>query len=203
MYDDDAVFVPANPMGMEPEQALFSDFEPGIRTLPIGFQVAPRFQPLPVEIVFEKDVAVTLRDGVTIYVDVMRPAGSEKVPVIVAWSPYGKSTGNAPKYNAIFDMLGMDPSKVSGLMKFEGPDPAFWCAHGYAVCNPDPRGAFNSEGDILVWSRQEGKDYHDLIEWLAVQDWCSGKVGTSGNSYLAISQWFVAAEQPPLRHGRA
>jgi uncharacterized protein len=197
MYDDDAVFVPANPMGMEPEQALFSDFEPGIRTLPVGFQVAPRFQPLPVEIVFEKDVAVTLRDGVTIYVDVMRPAGSEKVPVIVAWSPYGKSTGNAPKYNAIFDMLGMDPSKVSGLMKFEGPDPAFWCAHGYAVCNPDPRGAFNSEGDILVWSRQEGKDYHDLIEWLAVQDWCSGKVGTSGNSYLAISQWFVAAEQPP------
>jgi uncharacterized protein len=90
MYDDDAVFVPANPMGMEPEQALFSDFEPGIRTLPVGFQVAPRFQPLPVEIVFEKDVAVTLRDGVTIYVDVMRPAGSEKVPVIVAWSPYGK-----------------------------------------------------------------------------------------------------------------
>jgi uncharacterized protein len=197
MDDIGEIFVPANPIGQEPEQALFSDFEPGLRTLPVGFQVAPRFQPLPVEIVFEKDVAVTLRDGVTIYVDVMRPAGSEKVPVIVAWSPYGKSTGNAPKYNAIFDMLGMDPSKVSGLMKFEGPDPAFWCAHGYAVCNPDPRGAFNSEGDILVWSRQEGQDFHDLIEWLAVQDWCSGKVGTSGNSYLAISQWFVAAEQPP------
>ena len=107
MYDLGEVFVPANPIGQEPEQALFSDFEPGIRTLPAGFQVAPRFQPLAVEIVFEKDVAVTLRDGVTIYVDVMRPAGSEKVPVIVAWSPYGKSTGNAPKYNAIFDMLGM------------------------------------------------------------------------------------------------
>ena len=83
------------------------------------------------------------------------------------------------------------------LNKFEGPDPAFWCAHGYAVCNPDPRGAYHSEGDIRVWSQQEGEDYYDLIEWLGVQDWCNGKVGTTGNSYLCISQWFVAAEQPP------
>ena len=196
MYDD-AVFVPANPLGQEQDQGLFSDFEPGVRTLPVGFQVADRFQPLPVEIVFEKDVAVTLRDGVTIYVDVFRPAGSEKVPVIVAWSPYGKSTGNAPKYDNLFNMLGMDQSNLSGLMKFEGPDPAFWCAHGYAVCNPDPRGAFQSDGDIRVWSRQEGEDYYDVIEWLAEQSWSNGKVGTTGNSYLAISQWFVAAEQPP------
>ena len=146
---------------------------------------------------WEKDVAVTLRDGVTIYVDVLRPAGTEKVPVIVAWSPYGKSRGSAQRYMQIFELLGMDTHAVSGLMRFEGPDPAFWCAHGYAVCNPDPRGSFNSEGDIRVWSRYEGEDYHDLIEWLGVQDWCSGKVGLSGNSYLAISQWFAAAEQPP------
>ena len=45
--------------------------------------------------------------------------------------------------------------------------------------------------------RQEGKDCHDLIEWLAAQDWCNGKVAMSGTSYLAISQWFTAAEQPP------
>lgn len=197
MYDSDAVFVPANPNGQEQDQGLFSAFEPGVRTLPVGFQVAPRFQPLPVEIVFEKDVAVTLRDGVTMYVDVFRPAGADNAPAIVAWSPYGKSTGNAPKYNNLFNMLGMDQSGLSGLMKFEGPDPAFWCAHGYAVCNPDPRGAFNSDGDILVWSREEGRDYCDLIEWLGEQPWCNGKVGTTGNSYLAISQWFVAAEQPP------
>ena len=196
MYDD-AVFVPANPLGQDQDQGLFSALEPGVRTLPVGFQVADRFQPLPVEIVFEKDVAVKLRDGVTIYVDVFRPAGVANVPVLVAWSPYGKSTGNAPKYNNLFNMLGMDQGSLSGLMKFEGPDPAFWCAHGYAICNPDPRGAFHSEGDIRVWSRQEGEDYFDVIEWLAAQDWSNGKVGTTGNSYLAISQWFVAAEQPP------
>ena len=197
MADDLAVFVPAYPYDEAAETGMFSRFEPGVRTLPAGFQLEPRFLPLPVEIVLEKDVAVTLRDGVTIYVDVLRPAGAEKVPVIVAWSPYGKSRGSAQRYMQIFELLGMDPGMVSGLMRFEGPDPAFWCAHGYAVCNPDPRGSFNSEGDIRVWSRFEGQDYCDLIEWLGVQDWCTGKVGLSGNSYLAISQWFAAAEQPP------
>ncbi len=197
MSESLAVFVPAFPYDEASEEGLFSRFEPSTRTLPTGFQVAPRFLPLPVDIVLEKDVAVTLRDGVTIYVDVFRPTGDEKVPVIVAWSPYGKSRGSAQRYMAIFEMLGMETSTVSGLMKFEGPDPAFWCARGYAVCNPDPRGSYNSEGDIRVWSRQEGQDFHDLIEWLGVQEWCNGKVGTSGNSYLAISQWFAAAEQPP------
>ncbi len=194
---DQAVFVPASPYDEDGEQGLFSRFEQGTRTLPAGFQVQPRFKPLPVEIVLEKDVAVTLRDGVTIYIDVLRPAGAEKVPVIVAWSPYGKSRGNAPMYIELFGLLGMDTGMVSGLNKFEGPDPAYWCAHGYAVCNPDPPGSFNSEGHLRVWSRREGQDYRDLVEWLGVQDWCNGKVGLSGNSYLAISQWFAAAEQPP------
>ena len=49
----------------------------------------------------------------------------------------------------------------------------------------------------MVWDRQEGRDCYDLIEWLAVQDWCTGKVAMSGTSYLAVSQWFTAAEQPP------
>lgn len=49
----------------------------------------------------------------------------------------------------------------------------------------------------MLWDRQEGRDCSDLIEWLAEQEWCSGKVGMSGTSYLAASQWFTAAEQPP------
>lgn len=196
MGDDHAVLVPAY---REPEggQGLFAAFEPGTRTLPTGFQVAPRFKPLPVDIVMEQDVAVTLRDGVTIYVDVLRPAGHERVPVLVAWSPYGKSRGNAAQYVDLLSLLGLDLGKLSGLQKFEAPDPAFWCAHGYAVCNPDPRGAYHSDGDIRWWSRFEGQDYHDLIEFLGVQAWCNGKVATCGNSWLAIAQWFAAAEQPP------
>ena len=96
----------------------------------------------------------------------------------------------------VFGLVGLDNKVVSGLEKFEAPDPAYWCARGYAICNPDIRGVVDSEGDSVLWDRQDGRDCHDLIEWLAEQPWCTGKVGMSGTSYLAVSQWFTAAEQP-------
>lgn len=179
------------------EHGILSKFEPGTQTLPAGYQVASMFRPLPVDIVFEKDVAVSMRDGVIIYADVFRPVGSEKVPVIIAWSPYGKSGGTAPRTTNLFNMLGLNNGMLSGLAKFEGPDPAYWCAQGYAICNPDARGIAHSEGNNTMIGTQEGRDCYDLIEWLAEQSWCNGKVGLSGTSYLAFSQWFIAAEQPP------
>ena len=197
MTASDKIFVPSGPHEAGPAHGMLSPFEPGTRTLPAGWRIDPKFRPLPTDIVLEKDVAVTLRDGVTIYVDVLRPAGAEKVPVIIAWSPYGKSEGTAPSVAGLFDLIGLDNGSLSGLAKWEGPDPAYWCEHGYAICNPDARGVADSGGDSVVWDRQEGRDCHDLIEWLAVQDWCTGKVAMSGTSYLAASQWFAAAEQPP------
>jgi uncharacterized protein len=197
MSDAKKILVPALQYQAGAKYGMLSEFAPGTKTLPAGFQIDPRFRPLTTDIVFEKDVAVTLRDGVTIYTDVFRPAGTDKVPVIVAWSPYGKSQGTAPSVAMIFGLVGLSNSVVSGLAKFEGPDPAYWCARGYAICNPDPRGIANSEGDISMLGRQEGLDCYDLIEWLAVQDWCSGKVAMSGTSYLAMAQWYTGAEQPP------
>ena len=197
MPEDQLIMVLANPLDETTDQGMFKDFAPGTRTLQAGFRVDPAFMPLPCDIVFDKDVAVTLRDGTVIYVDIYRPAGAERVPVLLGWSPYGKSRGNGMLYRQLFGLLGMATGELSGLMRFEGADPAFWCANGYAICSPDPRGCFHSEGDIKVWSREEGEDYADLIEFLGVQDWCNGKVGTTGNSYLAISQWFLAGQQPP------
>lgn len=196
MHDDLRLYTPSSPLPPARAGAL-TPFEPGTRTLPAGFRLAPPFRPLPVEIVLDKDVEVVLRDGVRIHVDVFRPVTSEKVPVIVAWSPYGKGQGGSVSVMGIFGLVGIDNGVVSGLEKFEGPDPAYWCAHGYAICNPDVRGVIDSDGDSVLWDRQEGRDCHDLIEWLAGQDWCSGKVGMSGTSYLAASQWFTAAERPP------
>jgi uncharacterized protein len=196
MSDDQRLFLPSQPLPPA-RTGLLTGFEPGTRTLEAGFQTAPQFRAIPVDIVFDKDVAVTLRDGVTIHVDVFRPAGAEQVPVIVAWSPYGKGQGTSASVMGVFGMVGLDNGIVSGLEKFEGPDPAYWCAQGYAICNPDIRGVVDSDGDSALWDRQEGRDCYDLTEWLAEQPWCSGKVGMSGTSYLAVSQWFTAAEQPP------
>ncbi|MEY2953475.1 MAG: hypothetical protein RLZZ401_1562, partial [Pseudomonadota bacterium] len=195
MGDNQKMFVASQPLPAG-RTGLLTAFEPGTRTLKAGYQVAPQFRALSVDIVFEKDVAVQLRDGVTIYVDVFRPAGAEKVPVIVAWSPYGKGQGTSMSVMGVFGLVGLSNSVVSGLAKFEAPDPAYWCAQGYAICNPDIRGVVDSEGDSVLWDRQEGRDCHDLIEWLAEQAWCTGKVGMSGTSYLAVSQWFTAAERP-------
>jgi len=196
MSNDKKMYLPSEPLPAA-RSGVLTRFDPGIRTLEAGFQIAPQFRALPVDIVFEKDVAVRLRDGVTIYVDVFRPVGVETVPVIVAYSPYGKGQGTSLSVMGIFGLVGLDNSVVSGLEKFEGPDPAFWCAQGYAICNPDIRGVVDSEGDSVLWDRQDGRDCYDLIEWLAGQEWCDGEVGMSGTSYLATSQWFTAAEQPP------
>ncbi len=197
MSGNDTVFVPSFEFEAGPQRGILSPFEPGTRNLSAGWQIDPKFKALESDIVLDKDVGVTLRDGKTMYVDVLRPASAEKVPAIIAWSPYGKSGGTAPSTVGIFAIVGLPNSVVSGLEKFEGPDPAYWCAHGYAVCNPDPRGIAESDGDSYVWDRQEGEDCYDLIEWLAEQDWCSGKTAMSGTSYLAAAQWFTAAEKPP------
>lgn len=159
---------------------ILSGFEPGTRTLAAGTKFAAPFLELPVDIVFDKDVAVTLRDGTVTYVDLFRPVTDNPVPVIVAFSPYGKGQGAASSAMGVFKLVGLESNIVSGLQKFEGPDPAYWCAHGYAICNPDIRGVAESEGDSVLWDRQEGRDAYDLIEWLGVQDWCNGKVAMSG-----------------------
>ena len=41
------------------------------------------------------------------------------------------------------------------------------------------------------------EDYFDLIEWAASQPWCTGRIALMGVSYLAMSQWYVAALRPP------
>lgn len=196
MSQDLKLYTPSSPLPPF-RTGVLTPFEPGTRTLPAGHRVAPPFRALPVDVVLDKDVPVTLRDGVTIHVDVFRPSGTGPVPVIVAWSPYGKGQGTSPSVMGVFGLVGLANSVVSGLEKFEAPDPAYWCAHGYAVANPDVRGVVDSDGDSVLWDRQEGRDCHDLVEFLAEQDWCDGKVAMSGTSYLAVAQWFTAAEQPP------
>jgi putative CocE/NonD family hydrolase len=76
-------------------------------------------------------------------------------------------------------------------------DPLYWCYKGFAVVNYDPRGIGNSEGDASVEGAAEGEDGYDTVEWIAAQEWCTGKVGMGGNSALAMCQWRVAAQQPP------
>lgn len=146
-------------------------------------------------IVIEKDVAVPMRDGVNIYIDMFRPETDEPLAVLIAWSGYGK---HSPQRLEHFPAdTGVPPGKLSELVAFESPDPAYWCPAGYAVIFVDPRGTWGSDGVAeSIWGKEEGQDYHDLIEWAGTQDWSNGKVGMAGVSYLAIIQWLTAETQP-------
>jgi len=168
----------------------------GSEVLAKGTRMHPDGRPLSADIVRERDICIQLRDGTTVYADLFRPLEEERVPVIIAWSPYGKSSGEEA-LNKLPGRGGVPVGATSGLQKFEGPDPAFWCGHGYAVLNPDSRGAFHSQGTIRYWGTQDAQDGYDVVEWAAAQPWCTGKVAFAGNSWLAIAQWFIAAEQPP------
>jgi predicted acyl esterase len=146
--------------------------------------------------VLERNVPVKMRDGVTIYVDIFRPegaAGERDLPTLLAWSPYGKHG----KADRLWPPAAVEPGWISHHTAFEAPDPAYWCAHGYAVCYPDPRGAWLSEGELRHNGIGEGEDCYDLIEWLGVQSWSNGKVGMTGVSYLACIQYLVAPLKPP------
>lgn len=174
----------------------YTGFHPETTILKAGTVRFEGAMPLPTDILLERDKAVKLRDGTTIYADVFRPVDQAKHPAILCISPYGKEVGG----QALDDVpgrAGVPKSATSGLERFEGADPAYWVSKGYAVINPDPRGAYSSEGNINYWGRQYAEDGYDIVEWIAKQDWSNEKVGMAGNSWLTVSQWFIAAEQPP------
>jgi uncharacterized protein len=144
--------------------------------------------------VIEYDVAVPMRDGVKIYADIYRPDIPGRYPPLIAWGPYGKH--GRILYSHLGN-TGLRDEDFNEFTKFEAPDPVYWCHYGYVVINADMRGSWMSEGDLTWMSEQEVEDIYDLIEWAGIQSWSNGKVGMMGVSYLAWSQWKVAAANPP------
>ncbi|KAF2485561.1 acyl esterase [Neohortaea acidophila] len=157
----------------------------------------------PADITVDWDVPIKVRDGTTLRVNVFRPSSGKLVPVVMSAHPYAKDKiplktktgrGLSPQYRLLSQPR---PFHISQYTGWEAPDPAFWVPRGYAVVNADLRGGGTSEGVADLFSDEEAQDYFELIEWAGTQSWSSGKVGLDGVSYLAISQYKVAALRPP------
>jgi putative CocE/NonD family hydrolase len=73
---------------------------------------------------------------------------------------------------------------------------SYFASHGYVFALVDVRGRGNSGGDFEPFA-QEPKDGHDVVEWLAQQPFCDGKVAMWGGSYAGFDQWATAKELPP------
>lgn len=148
-------------------------------------------------LIIEHDIGLKLRDDVTIYADLYRPEHAEQaLPTLIAWGPYGKHNGTA-RYDRYPNRADVNDEWLSPYAIFEGPDPAYWCSHGYAVLVVDNRGSWASEGNLHIGGRIEGEDAYEVVEWAGTQSWSNGKVGMTGVSYLAIIQWLAGPLRPP------
>jgi uncharacterized protein len=97
--------------------------------------------------------------------------------------------GSAPKKPVIFTLTPYISDSYHDRA-------AYFASHGYVFALVDVRGRGNSGGEFEPFA-QEPRDGHDVVEWLAHQPFCNGKVAMWGGSYAGFDQWATAKEFPP------
>ena len=148
----------------------------------------------------ERDVGITLRDGVRLSANVFRPKADGQYPVIMTFTAYLKD--ESPTQYPAYLRSNAKPEYDMGLIRvsewtpWEAPDPAYWVSQCYAVVIVDSRGYGKSDGVAGVLSIQDRADFHDAITWAGTHSWSNGHVGLTGVSYLAIAQWIAGADAP-------
>jgi hypothetical protein len=124
----------------------------------------------PYAVVYEGNVAMVTRDGVTLRSDIFRPKADGKFPVLLERTPYNKYSN-------------LD----TGLRG---------AARGYVVVLQDVRGRWASEGEWYAF-KNEPADGYDAVEWAASLPYSNGKVGMIGGSYVGATQVLAAITSPP------
>jgi putative CocE/NonD family hydrolase len=126
---------------------------------------------IPKSVSIEWGVKIPVRDGIKLNGTLYEPSEfKEPLPVIFTFTPYIADT---------YHERGM-----------------YFARNGYIFLGIDVRGRGNSEGAFEPFVN-EGRDGHDVVEWLARQPWCNGKVTMWGGSYAGFDQWTVLKEFPP------
>ena len=122
------------------------------------------------------NVRVPMRDGTLLATDVYHADGDAPAPTIVGRTPYNK---NMPAFPALVEK---------------------WNRRGYHFVVQDVRGRGDSDGAFTPYVN-EGPDGHDLVEWVAAQEWSDGNIINKGASYGARSGWQLALSRPPHLRG--
>ena len=133
--------------------------------------------PIAYDVTCRKNVMVPMRDGVGLAADIYLPSAGEepaagRFPVILERTPYDKAA----------------PRQVTNA--------EYFARRGYATVIQDVRGRFASEGEWYAFAR-EAPDGYDTVQWLGVQEWSDGQVGTMGGSYAGSDQSALATLAPP------
>jgi hypothetical protein len=162
-----------------------SELFPSGNEPPSSYQRAPQYQ----RIVCDKDVAVTMRDGVTLAVDVYRPDAPGRFPVLFAFGVHSKELQG----DALPRQFPPQPSwSTLWLGHSEAGDTEYFVTRGYIHVVGTPRGFLKSgDGGSREW------DSYDVLEWIAQQPWCDGNIGMSGIGAFASEQFHLARQNSP------
>jgi predicted acyl esterase len=124
-------------------------------------------------------IQVPMRDGSHLVASLHRPAGPDGRP----------APGTFP--GIVYDFNAYNYRQVFGGAA------DFFVTRGYVAVVASVRGTGGSPGRLDPFGRQEQQDSYDLIEWLAVQLFSTGKVGQTGISYGGHNTMLAAVNQPP------
>jgi putative CocE/NonD family hydrolase len=125
---------------------------------------------------------VPMFDGITMYVEVVKPTEPGRYPVIMELSPY-HGTGSS-------DRTG------EGVLPWPEGITEYFPQRGYAVVLADLRGTGRSQGCYNALGSNDAKDAKTIVEWAASQPWSNGRVGLTGLSYPGVASVLTAAQRP-------
>jgi putative CocE/NonD family hydrolase len=137
---------------------------------------------------------------VDIHVRIKRPETSEKVPVIVQFTPYTAgpgSVGQNPVVNAVAEPAGC--AVIAG--DCESNFDLQFVRRGYAFAYGDVRGTGDSSGCLSLRGPDDIADAAKVIAWLGTQDWSNGKVGFIGASYPGSEAHIAAIAEAGAKTG--
>src|SRR5690625_1496891 len=133
---------------------------------------------LPHEVQRMENERIPMPDGTELFATIWLPVTAEETPVpaILVYLPYRRQD-----FTALRDELRHP----------------YFAGHGYASVRVDIRGSGDSDGILLdEYLLQEQLDGVAVVEWLAAQPWCTGKVGMIGKSWGGFTGLQVAAHAP-------
>src|SRR5437899_10531643 len=105
--------------------------------------------------------------------------------------------GSEPASGRFPVVLNVTPYARNGLCSCDSASD--YATRGFVLAVVDVRGTGGSQGNLNdnYFSPREARDGYELVEYLGTQPWSNGKVGMSGGSYLGISQYLIAEQDPP------
>jgi uncharacterized protein len=154
---------------------------------------AARAGPAPYPGVAEQqNVPIVMRDGTTLYANVLRPAGADGEPVagsfptILTQTPYNKDTGSGTPSGGSSSQVTQLAGRLDSSVR-----------HGYNQVVVDVRGTGQSGGQWDSFGEAEQRDALDVVNWIHQQPWDDGRLALYGASYMGINQLLTAEQHPP------